>query len=118
MYNAGAIEHGSSRSGRWLRSRRVRITLWIGAIEGLLYLLGILHFWEAAVIAIIALAIWWWARNHQSDTVRQTTWIFASSQLIVLAIPIALAVVKALAIGIVALLAVAGLILLFTRRPS
>ena len=33
-----AIEHGSSRTGRWLRERRFRFTLWIAAVEGLLYL--------------------------------------------------------------------------------
>ena len=30
----------SSRPGRWLRERRFRLTLWIAAVEGLLYLVG------------------------------------------------------------------------------
>ena len=38
MFGAHAIEHGSTRTGRWLRERRLRFTLWIAAIEGLLYL--------------------------------------------------------------------------------
>ena len=113
-----AIEHGSSRSSRWLRSRRLRITLWIAAIQGLLYVVHVLHWWEAVVLAAIASAIWWLAgRTSRSDTFRQGSWIFAASQLLVLCIPIALTVVKALAIGIVALLAIAGLYLLFSRRP-
>ncbi len=118
MTVAPAIEHGSSRSSRWLRSRRLRITLWIAAIQGLLYVVHVLHWWEAVVLAAIASAIWWLAgRNSRSDTFRQGSWIFAASQLLVLCIPIALTVVKALAIGIVALLAIAGLYLLFSRRP-
>ena len=51
MVGTTAIEHGSSRSGRWLRERRLRITLWIAAIEGLLYLFGVLHWWAAFVLA-------------------------------------------------------------------
>jgi hypothetical protein len=118
MSVAPAIEHGSSRSSRWLRSRRLRITLWIAAIQGLLYIAHILHWWEAVVLAAIASAIWWLAgRSSRSDTFRQGSWIFAASQLLVLCIPIALTVVKALAIGIVALLAIVGLYLLFSRRP-
>ena len=118
MFNAQAIEHGSSRSSRWLRGRRLRITLWIAAVEGLLYIVHVLHWWEAAVLAAIAVGIWWSSRNNRSDILRQATWIFAASQLLVLCVPIALGIVKALAIGVVAILAIVGLVLLFTRRPS
>ena len=114
-----AIEHGSSRSGRWLRERRLRITLWIAAIEGLLYLFHVLHLWEAVGLAVIAVAFWWYvARVHRSFSLRQIGWIFAASQLLVLCVPIALAVLKAVAIGVIALLAIAALIFLFTERPS
>ena len=118
MFGAQAIEHGSSRSSRWLRGKRLRITLWIAVVEGLLYLVHVLHWWEAVALAAIAVAIWWTGgRTSRSDVFRQSSWIFAASQLLVLCVPIALAVVKALAIGIVAILAIAGLVLLFTRRP-
>ena len=56
MVGAHVIEHGSTRSGRWLRERRLRITLWIAAVEGLLYLVHVLHWWEAVVLAAIAVA--------------------------------------------------------------
>jgi hypothetical protein len=118
MFNAQAIEHGSSRSSRWLRSKRLRITLWIAAVEGLLFIVGVLHWWEAVVLAGIAVAAWWSLRSHRSDSLRQASWIFAASQLLVLCVPIALGLVKLLAIGIVAVLAVAGLILVLTRRPA
>jgi hypothetical protein len=118
MFGAHAIEHGSTRPGRWLRERRLRITFWIAAIEGLLYLVHVLHWWEAVLLAVIAVGFWWFAgRQNRSDLLRQATWIFAASQLLVLCVPIALGVVKAIAIGVVALLAIAALILLFTRRP-
>jgi hypothetical protein len=119
MFGSQAIEHGSSRPSRWLRSRRIRITLWVAAVEGLLYLVHVLHWWEAVVLAAIAAAVWWLGgRTSRSDIVRQGTWIFAASQLLVLCVPIALAILKALAIGVVAILAIVGLVLLFTRRPS
>ena len=119
MFGAQAIEHGSTRSGRWLRERRLRFTLWIAAFEGLLYLFRVLHWWEAVALAIIAVGFWWYvARGHRSDAVRQIGWIFAASQLLVLCVPIALAVVKAIAIGVIALLAIAALIFLFRERPS
>ena len=100
MYGAHAIEHGSSRSGRWLRERRLRITLWIAAVEGLLYSSHVLHWWEAVVLAVIAVGFWWYVgRVEPLRLVRQASWIFAASQLLVLCVPIALGIVKALAIG-------------------
>ena len=92
MYGTHAIEHGSSRTGRWLRERRLRITLWIAAVEGLLYLFGVLRWWPAVALAAIALLFWWYAgRSNRSDTLRQASWIFAASQLLVLCVPIAFA---------------------------
>jgi len=98
--------------------RRIRITLLIAAFEGLLYLVGALHWWEAVVLAAIASALYWFVgRTSRSETVRQVTWILAASQLLVICVPLALGIVKALAIGVVAILAIVGLVLLFTRRP-
>ena len=118
MVGSHAIEHGSTRSGRWLRERRLRFTLWVAAFEGLLYLFHVLHWWAAVALAIIAVGFWWFvARGHRSDALRELGWIFAASQLLVLCVPIALTVVKAIAIGVIALLAIAALIFLFTERP-
>jgi hypothetical protein len=118
MFGAHVIEHGTTRSGRWLRDRRLKITLSIAAIEGLLYVFGVLHWWAAVALAIIAVAFWWYvARGHRSHVLRQAGWIFASSQLLVLCVPIALAVVKALAIGVIAILAIVALFVLLRERP-
>jgi hypothetical protein len=119
MVGSHAIEHGSSRSSRWLRERRLRITLWVAAVEGLLYLVHVLHWWEAVVLAVIAVAIWWTGgRGSRSDFFRQASWVFAASQLLVLCVPIALTIFKWIAIGVVSILAVVGLFLLFTRKPA
>ena len=119
MYGAHAIEHGSSRSSRWLRERRLRITLWIAAVEGLLYLVHVLHWWEAVLLAALAVGFWWTAgRSSRSYLIQQVSWIFAASQLLVLCVPIALGIVKALAIGVIAVLAIVALVLVFTRKPA
>ena len=47
---------------------------------------------------------------------RHVAWIFAASQLLVLCVPIALSLVKAVAIAVIALLAIGALIFLFTER--
>jgi hypothetical protein len=119
MYGTHAIEHGSSNSSRWLRARRLRITLWIAAVEGLLYLVHVLHWWEAVVLAALAVGFWWTAgRSSRSYLLQQVTWILAASQLLVLCVPIALSILKAFAIGIIAVLAIVALVLVFTRKPA
>ena len=117
MYDAPAIEHGSTSSGRWLRERRLRITLWIAAVEGLLYLFHALNWWTAVGLALVTVGFWWFfGRTSRSDTLRQLSWIAGSSQLLVLCVPIALGLVKAVAIAVIALLAIVALFYLFKDR--
>ena len=112
-----AIEHGSTRLGRWLRDRRFRLTLWIAAIEGLLYVFHVLHWWAAVLLAVIAVLFWWYSgRQHRSDALREASWIFAVSQLLVLVVPLALKVFELVAIVVVGLLAVVALVFLFKER--
>jgi hypothetical protein len=117
MFGATAIEHGSTRPGRWLRDRRLRLTLWITVAEGLLYLVHVLHWWEAVVLAAVGVGFWWYAgRSSRSDLVRQVSWIFAASQLLVLCVPVGLAILKAIAIGVIAIVAIVALVFLFRER--
>ena len=75
------IDHDSSRTGRWLRPRRVRIALWIAVVESILA--AVTHNVSRVTIVI--------ARGDlrtdlldlgadQGDTIRQVTWIAAASQ--------------------------------------
>ncbi|MFL5955635.1 MAG: hypothetical protein ACJ76I_16170 [Gaiellaceae bacterium] len=112
-----AIEHGTSRSGRWLREHRLRITLWVAVVEGLLYLVHALNWWIVVALALIGVGFWWYAgRTSRSYSVRQASWIFAASQLLVLCVPIAFWFVKVIAIGVIAIFAIIGLFLLFRER--
>ena len=117
MVGTHAIEHQSSRASRWLRQRRLQFTLWVAAIEGLLYLLHALRLWEAVVLAVVAVAAWFYTgRSSRSDLLRQVTWVFAAVQLLVLLVPLVLTILKGVAIALVVLLAVGALIFLFTER--
>ena len=117
MFGSHAIDNDSSRSSRWLREHRLRFTLWLAAAEGLLYLVHVLHWWEAVVLAVIGVVVYvFGGRTSRSYTVREATWIFAASQLLVLLVPIVWTIAKAVAIAVVALAAVAGLIFLFLER--
>ena len=51
-------------------------------------------------------------------SLQQVTWILAASQLLVICVPIALSILKAFAIGIIAVLAIVALVLVFTRKPA
>jgi hypothetical protein len=118
MFGTQAIEHGSSRSGRWLRDRRVKITLGIATAEGLLYLVHALSWWIVVLLAAVAILFWAYAgRSSRSDAVRQVSWIFAVSQVLVLLVPLAFIVLKAIAIGVVVVLALAALVVLLRKRP-
>ncbi len=46
------VEHGSSRSGRWLRRNRIRIALWTAVVEAALVLFGVIPKWPAFLVAI------------------------------------------------------------------
>ena len=117
MFGSHAIDNDSSRSSRWLREHRLRFTLWLAAAEGLLYLVHVIRWWEAVVLAILGVAVYvYGGRSSRSDTVREASWIFAASQLLLLLVPIVWTIAKAVAIAVVALAAVAGLIFLFLER--
>ena len=74
-----ALEHGTSKPGRWLQARRVRFALWIAAAEGILVFFS--HTatkWTVIVLAIVSVMAWLGGRDNRSDVVRQVLWIFAA----------------------------------------
>jgi hypothetical protein len=112
------IDHGTSRTGRWLRTRRARIALWIAAIEAIL--VAVFHStsrWTVIGLAIVALALYVAAgRESRSDVFRQTSWIFAASQLLAVIAAILAFIVFWTAIVAVAVFAVVALFFVFTDR--
>jgi hypothetical protein len=111
------IEHRSSRAGRWLRARRVRIAFWIAAIEGLLVVVHAISWWVAVAVAALVVVGWFsFAHRLRSDTARQAGWIAAVSQSLVALVPILVIIVGTLALIVVGLLAVVALVLLFGSR--
>jgi hypothetical protein len=112
-----AIAHESTRSGRWLRERRLRIAVWIAVVEGLLVVFHAIPRWPALIIAGLIIAGYLaWVRNSSSYTTRQIGWILAASQALLALVPIVFIVVGTLALVVVGVLAVVALVVLFTER--
>jgi flagellar biosynthesis protein FlhB len=111
------IEHDTTQHGRWLRSHRVRIAIWIAVIEGILVVVHVVPWWLAVIVAAIAMVLYYEVgRKSRSDTVRQTSWIVAASQVMVALVPILVLILGTLAIVAVAVLAVLALVALFAER--
>jgi hypothetical protein len=112
-----AIEHGSSRTGRWLRARRLRLALWIAVVEGLLIVFDVIPGWWALLVGAILVALYLFLGRHvRSDAVRQVTWVAAASQLFVALVPVLLAFVGFLAFVALAVLAAVALLMLVADR--
>jgi hypothetical protein len=117
LESGGIVEHGTSRTSRWLRARRVRVALWIAVIEGLLVAVHAISWWLAIAIAILVVVGWFsLAHRLRSDTARQLGWIAAVSQALVALVPVLVIIVGTLALIVVGILAVVALVLLFSSR--
>ena len=111
------VAHGSTRAGRWLRERRLRLAVWIAVLEGLLVVVHVIPRWPALLIAgLIITAYLAWVRTSRSDATRQVGWILAGSQAMLALVPIVFIVVGTLALIVVGVLAVVALVVLFTER--
>ncbi|HUK44023.1 MAG TPA: hypothetical protein VLV28_01890 [Gaiellaceae bacterium] len=116
---ANALEPAGSKPSRYLKEHRLKLTIWIGAIEGALTLIGVIPHLVVFVLAAAAILFWVFAgRNYKSSTARHLTWIFAASQAIAVLIPTVLHVAEWLAIGVVVVAAVVGLVILFAEREK
>ena len=112
------IEHGTSKTGRWLRVRRTRIALWIAVAEGIL--VAILHDvtrWTVVLIAIPCVLVYaLWGRRTSSDTGRQITWIAGASQALAVLFVILAHVIGLFVLAFVVLAAIAAIAFLFIDR--
>jgi hypothetical protein len=117
-YSQPAIEAGGTRIGRWLRERRLRIALWVAAIEGLIVALTPdLTKWTVIIIGAIVLAFYVVAgRNMSWDVARQLSWIAAASQALAVLVVIFAFVLKLVAIVAIVILAIVALVYLFSDR--
>ena len=103
--------------GGRLRFHRVRIALWIGALEGVVVIFSHdLTKWTVMVLAIIAGLAYLLGRNAKSNVVRQVVWILAASQLLAFVLVSLGWLVKWALIGGVIVVAIIGLAYLFVDR--
>lgn len=117
MLERGAlVQHRTSRIGRWLRARRLRIALWTAVAEGALLVLHVIPWPVAIIVAVAVILVYFSAGSRlRSDAVQQVGWIAAVSQALVALVPVLLIIVGTLALVLVAALAVVALILLLRR---
>ena len=112
------IEHGTTRWGRWLRARRIRISLWIAVLEGIIVAVSP-NFtkWTVIAIAIPVLAIYaLWGRNAKSDTVYQAFWVAGASQSLAVVVVILGVLLSWLPLVLAAIFAGIALLFLFSDR--
>jgi hypothetical protein len=111
------VNQALSRPGQFLRTHRVRISLWTAVAEGILVVIGVLPHIVVYVVAVVAIAFWVTAgRAYKSGAARQAAWIFAASQALAVLVPIFLFIAKTIAIFTIAIVAVIALVFLFTDR--
>jgi len=110
------IEAGSTRSGRWLRERRLRLALWVAVAEGILVAVSHdLTRWTVLVIAVVVLAFYMVAgRQMRWDVARQLSWIAAASQALAILVIVLAFIVGLVAIVLVGIFAVVALAYLFS----
>ena len=115
-YSQPMIEADSTRIGRWLRERRLRLALWVAVVEGLLVALTPdLTKWTVLIIGAIMLAFYMVAgRNMRWDVARQLSWIAAASQALAILVVILAFVLKLVAIVAVVVFALIALVYLFS----
>jgi hypothetical protein len=119
-YNPPMIEAGTTRGGRWLRDRRVRIALWVAVIEGLVAALSQdIGRWTILVMAVIVLAFYVLVgRQLKWDVGRELSWIAAASQALAILVIIFAFVLKLVAIVIIVGFALVALAYLFSDHKQ
>jgi hypothetical protein len=111
------VEHHSTPLSRWLRARRLRIAAWIAVGEGVLVLIhAVPRILALALAAAIILFYFAFGRQLRPDTLRQVSWIGATSQALMVLVPVLAALIGGLAVIALAVLAVVALVVLLQDR--
>jgi len=110
------IDSDSTKVGRWLRARRIRIAIWVAVAEGLIVALeNDISKWTVMILAIAVLALYFIAgRDLKWDVGRQLAWIAAASQVLALLVALFAFVVWGIALGAVVILAILALVYLYS----
>jgi hypothetical protein len=118
LEHRATVEHGTTRFGRWLQHRRIRITLWIAVLEGIIVAFAHdLSRWTVIALAIPILALYvFWDRNARSHTTRQVLWIAGASQALAVVVVILAFILNWLALLLAAIFAGIALLFLFSDR--
>jgi hypothetical protein len=106
--------------GQYLRQHRLRLSLWIAVVEGLLVVVHVIPSFALYAVAVVALVFWFGvARRYRSPAARQASWVFAASQSVAVLVPIVWEITKLfVAVVVVVAIAVAALFFLFTEREK
>jgi hypothetical protein len=117
-YSQPAIEAGGTRIGRWLRERRLRLTLWVAVIEGLIAAFSAdIGRWTIIAMAVVVLAFYVLAgRSLKWDVGRELSWIAAASQVLAILVVIFAFILKLIAIVVIVGIALVALFYLFSDR--
>jgi hypothetical protein len=108
------IDAHASRASRWLRTRRIRIALWLAVFEGIVVAIKGESKWVVAIIAALVLVIYAALRDRLTwDAGRQVLWIVAASQVLALLVAIFAFILETIAVILVVIIAVAALVYLF-----
>jgi len=112
-----ALEHDSSRSGRWLRERRLRVALWIAVLEAILAAVSHdVSRWTIIILALIFVPLYLTWGHRQADTIRQLTWIAAASQSLAIVALIVASIVGFFALILAGVFAAVALFLILSDR--
>ncbi|MGD0167142.1 MAG: hypothetical protein ABSC51_07635 [Gaiellaceae bacterium] len=112
-----AIEHGSSKSQRYLRENRYKLALILVLVESVVIAFGSLTVWLAIVVGACLLVLYLLWREHLSGSARELAWIVAASQAVGVLVFIFALVALVLVIGALVVLALVTLgALLIERR--
>jgi Ca2+/Na+ antiporter len=116
-YELPAVEHGTSRFGRWLRERRLRIALWIAVIETVLVAFTEdVSKWTVIILAAIFVALYLYWGRERGDSIRQVSWVAAASQALAVVAVLSAFIVGVFVLVIAAIFAAVALILIFSDR--